>query len=158
MPGRVLRRVRRMKPRALKDAIERLAETGCEVKAMVAGGFGRRVLNSILERRPAFKRAWEEAELRFNASVEQELIRRAKDGVVRHKFFQGKMIMVPGTDAAGKKIKVPYVEREFSDGLLIKLLEARMPDRYGPKSKVELTGADGAALIPVINVTIDGGN
>ncbi len=73
----------------------------------------------------AFKQAHEEACER----LEQEARRRAMDGVGRKVFYKGVPVIDPET---GEQ----YVERYYSDALLIRLLTAFMPEKYADKREV----------------------
>lgn len=81
-------------------------------------------------------------------ALELEARRRACDGLVRVKFHQGQPIMVPipgpdgqpMTNEDGEVILVPYVEREYSDTLMIFLLKAHRPEKYRDRHQVEHTG------------------
>lgn len=70
-------------------------------------------------------------------SLEDAAIERAKYGIDRPIFHQGKI--------CGKV-------REYSDTLLIFALKGAMPDKYRERWSGELTGKDGAPLIPLSTV------
>lgn len=71
--------------------------------------------------------------------LEGEARRRAFEGLVRKKFDRGLPVMDPET---GEQ----YVEREYSDTLLVFLLKAHRPKKFRDNIKHELTGADGQPL------------
>lgn len=76
-----------------------------------------------------FAAAWLEAELQATEVLEEEARRRASDGLIRKKFDKGKPIIDLET---GEQ----YVEREYSDTLLIFLLKARNPEKYRERTDV----------------------
>lgn len=74
-----------------------------------------------------YRHMFAEARSAANENLEAEAISRATKGVMRQKFYKGKPIKV--LDSNGKK--VDYVEYEKSDMLLIRLLEANNPSKFG---------------------------
>lgn len=84
-----------------------------------------------------FKAAGEQAA----DALEKEARRRAIEGVERLKFGRnGKPLRDPAT-------KKPYVEREFSDTLLIFLLKGIRPEKYRENVHQELTGPNGGPVV-----------
>ncbi|HEX6937920.1 MAG TPA: hypothetical protein VF158_00810, partial [Longimicrobiales bacterium] len=82
--------------------------------------------------------------------LEAEARRRALEGVERKQFTQrGDPIIDPAT---GKH----YVERAYSDTLLIFLLKGARPERYRDRQQLEHVGKNGEALpaASVVNVYI----
>jgi hypothetical protein len=71
----------------------------------------------------AYRAAYAEAQTICAQHLEDEAIRRARDGVRRTLFHQG--------DPIGEELR-------YSDTLLIFLLKGAMPDKYGDKVKHEL--------------------
>ncbi len=63
--------------------------------------------------------------------LEEEAIRRAKDGILKPVFFQGEEC---GTI------------REYSDSLLKELLRAYRPKKFNPGTKVDLNTREGVTL------------
>lgn len=89
-------------------------------------GISRRHLYDLRRDDPKFRAAWDEAVEVGLAAWEDELTRRAIDGVDEPVFYQG--------------AKCGTVKR-YSDTLLIFGLKSRLPDKYGDRIKVEdLTG------------------
>lgn len=82
---------------------------------------------------PEFTTAYEEALGCGALLLEQEAIRRAKDGVRRMKFNPktGEPYMDPGT---GK----PYIEHEYSDALMVTLLKRHIPEYRDKPSEVHV--------------------
>jgi hypothetical protein len=85
-----------------------------------------------------YVQAFEQADVIAAQSLEEEAIRRARDGVVRTVYRNGEVV--------GE-------ERVYSDTLLIFLLKGAMPDKYGDKQ--ELTGKGGTPLaMPVLQIVL----
>jgi len=84
------------------------------------------------QRDPAFAAAIEEARADADARLEHECYRRAVEGVEQGVFQKG----VQAVDFEGKPAKV----RVYSDRLLERLLQARMPARFSDKRQVEISG------------------
>lgn len=78
-----------------------------------------------------FAAAWDEAVKLGTAALEDEAVRRAKDGTLKPVFYRGEKV---GTI------------REYSDTLLIFLLKSRDPDKYADRVKKELTGPGGGPV------------
>lgn len=83
------------------------------------------------EEDPSFRTAFEKSCNIAVGVLEDEAIRRAHQGVVRPVFQGGK--------------KVGSV-REYSDTLLIKLLQARDPEKYKDRVSKEITGKGGGPI------------
>lgn len=86
---------------------------------------------------PEFAAEWEAALEAGTDKLEDEAFRRAHKGVSKPVFHQGVQC---------------GVIQEYSDTLTIFLLKGRRPQKYAERK--ELTGANGAALIPVLNVSV----
>ena len=65
--------------------------------------------------------------------LEDEAVRRAVDGVRKPIFYKGKPIRICG--------EIVY-ETEYSDALLIQLLKAYNPEKFGDKRQVEVWNGD----------------
>lgn len=136
-----------------------LAETANIRESCRIAGVDR---SSFYDRRnndPAFAGAVTRAMDDAIDSLELEARRRAREGVRRVRFHQGQPILVPvyspdgsvAKDTEGKEIRVPYVEHEYSDTLMIFLLKAHRPDKY--RDRHEVTGpAGGPVLIRAIEI------
>ena len=81
-------------------------------------------------------------------NIESEAIRRAVEGVKRMRFYRGRPITVPVLDDDGLPVRdeetgaivmEPYIEYEYSDALLIILLKALLPKRYGDRRNVKVS-------------------
>ena len=82
----------------------------------------------------AFKEAFQKAKKQALRYLEEEARRRAVEGIRRKKFYKGEPIIDPKT---GQQ----YEEIEYSDKLLMFLMKNLIPDVYGDKSKVEISGS-----------------
>jgi len=96
-----------------------LAETGSLAAALAASGYGRVQAARARARAPAFARAWDEALETAVDALEREARRRALEGVEKPVWYRGEQV---GTI------------REMSDSLLLALLKAHRPERFGGKS------------------------
>jgi hypothetical protein len=74
---------------------------------------------------PEFKLKWEAALDRGTDALEDEAVRRAKEGTDRPVFYKG---------------EVCGAVREYSDTMLIVMLKARRQDKFGDQSKVQHSG------------------
>jgi hypothetical protein len=86
-----------------------------------------------LKEDPEFRAAYEDSREEAIQVLEDEAVRRAYEGVERP-VYQG-----------GKKVGVV---QEYSDTLLIFLLKGARPQKYRDNMRQEVTGADGAPLVP----------
>lgn len=106
-----------------------------------------------------FNERWIAAEEAGTDVLEDELLRRAKDGVKRMKFTaKGTPCMVrcdaddpeaeEYQDREGNPIYMkPYSEQEYSDTLGIFLLKGRRPQKYRDNHKMEISGPDGGPIV-----------
>lgn len=87
-----------------------------------------------LEKRdPTFAAQVAEAREIADASIEQEAYRRAVEGVPEKIYQRG----VQAVDADGK----PAFVQRYSDRLLERLLETRMPHKWTPRKGIEVSGS-----------------
>lgn len=93
-----------------------------------------------------FSVAWDEAAQMGADVLEDEARRRAVEGTLRYKFDKhGDALVHPETGQ-------PYIEREYSDTLLIFLLKAARPDKYRERAKIEHVGAnDGPIQVQAVD-------
>jgi hypothetical protein len=90
-----------------------------------------------------FAAAYAEAEQEAVERLEDAARHRATEGLLRKKFTKsGEPIIDPETGAQ-------YVERQYSDTLLIVLLKAHAPEKYRDKMDIEHSGKRGGAPIPL---------
>ena len=86
------------------------------------------------EKFPEFAARWEEAEQMGLDHIEGGLLTRCTEGLKRKKFnSKGKPLIDPET---GKQ----YVEVDFNETAVLKVLAAKRPGVWGDKSKLELSG------------------
>jgi len=89
---------------------------------------------------PAYAKAFLEAEEIAVEKLEAEARRRAVEGLKRKKFNRnGDPIMDPETSEQ-------YFEHEYSDTLLIFLLNAARPEKYKKLNRHEIVGANGGPI------------
>ena len=115
-----------------------LAEEGSVTKACKLVGVSRRSIYDWREDDKSFAAEWDKAlSLGVNA-IEDEAIRRAKEGVEHKVYYKGASV---GS------------YQEYSDQLMMFFLRAAKPEKYGNRSEVHLTGA--VALESLIMRAID---
>lgn len=119
--------------------INALATTGIVTDSAAIAGFSRKYAYEIKEKDADFSARWDDALEQACDLLEREARRRALEGVTRKLFYKGTPVLDPETGTQ-------YIEHHYSDGLLTKLLAAHRPNKFGDKSKVELTGKDGEAF------------
>lgn len=103
-----------------------LAATCSVTRACEAVGIGRRTAYDWRQADQGFAFRWDQAKRMGAEALEDEVLRRAFDGVEEPVFFQG---------AACGTI------RKYSDTLAIFYLKGAMPEKYRDNSKVELSGS-----------------
>lgn len=100
-----------------------LEKTGNVNSAAAEVGISRATVYALEKRNPVFAERVQLAKDKALGMLEKEAVRRAHDGVERGKYYKGEKI---GT------------EKEYSDTLLMKLMEASDPERYGKRSNVSI--------------------
>jgi hypothetical protein len=81
-----------------------------------------------------------EARERATQTLQDEAVRRAVEGVRRPVLYRGKQVYIQGK---------PLFEIEYSDQLLIRLLEAFNPEKYGRRvEQINLMDIDPDKLTP----------
>lgn len=110
-----------------------LAEVGYYAAACKAAGVSRSTAWLERQNNPAFAEAEKKARGAADMLLVDEALRRAREGVRRLKFNAktGEPFLDPATGQ-------PYVEHEYSDQLLTKLLSAHLPEVY--REKLEHSG------------------
>ena len=111
-----------------------LADTANVSASAKAADLGRSTAYDLRRDDPDFAAAWDAAMETGLDALEDEAMRRAKDGVSRFVVSGGKVVMHPETGE-------PLKEHVFSDALTMFLLRARRPERYKERSAVDLTVA-----------------
>lgn len=87
-----------------------------------------------LEKDPTYAERFKAAQLQSCLALEEEARRRAYEGVRKYKFTaKGEAILHPETGE-------PYYEHAYSDALLLKLLEANNPEKFGRKVETTVNG------------------
>jgi hypothetical protein len=127
---------------AQKDAkfLELLSQ-GATVGAAARGaGYARRSLYRWRKARADFAAAWDDALAEGTDLLEDEALRRAKDGFDEPRFYEG---------------QVCGHVRRYSDTLLIFLLKARRPGKYGDKVTAEHTGPGGGPITQITRVIVE---
>ena len=81
-----------------------------------------------------FRKAFRKAKKQALLYLEVEARRRAVEGIKKKKFYKGEPIVDP---VSGQQ----YEETEYSDAMLMFLLKCQLPEKYGDKSKLELSGS-----------------
>jgi len=134
-------------PRRSLDLVPAVQALVCEVlettgdlgKAARAAGTTLSAIRAAAARDPSFSEALELAVTNWKDSVLiPEAARRAVEGAEKGVYYQGKQVL----DEEGK----PVVERVYSDGLMLRLLEVLDP-RFRPHSVTERRDAPTAAAI-----------
>lgn len=113
--------------------LDALAQTASVTAACEIAGIGRRSVYEWREEDKEFATRWEAALELGTDALEDEAVRRAREGVNKPVFHRG---------------EVCGHVREYSDTLMIFMLKARRPEKFRDNAAVQVTGKDGAALIP----------
>jgi hypothetical protein len=115
------------------------ARTGNISKAAEDAGVDRKLHYQWLKNDPAYPDAFTEAHEKSVERMEAEADRRAVQGLQKVKTYQGEIIMVPSDLTDPESPKVPLIEHEYSDTLLIFRLKALKPEKYRDNASVDLT-------------------
>lgn len=120
--------------------LQYLSET-CNVKiACSRAGIARRTVYDWRDENADFAKRWDKA-LDIGVTVlEDEVVRRALDGVVKPVYQKGRKV---GT------------VREFSDTLLIFALKAYRPKKYRDNIKIDANVMGGVLLMPAPAATVE---
>ena len=103
-----------------------LADCGNVADAARQAGIARNALYLWKRDDSDFAAEWEAALIAGGETLEEEAVRRARDGWDEPVWYQGQQV---GT------------VRRYSDTLLIFLLKGLMPEKYGERQKIEHSGA-----------------
>jgi len=103
--------------------IEALAKFGTISKACEVSKLCRGTIYMWRKEHPEFKARFDAAIAAFGERLEDEAVRRAHDGWEEPVFYQG---VVVGSI------------RKFDSNLMVKLLEANIPDKFRPKTDINL--------------------
>lgn len=124
------RTIRTVKTR--RKIIAALSAGASVTAAVEASRVARSSLYLWRDEDPDFAREWEEAVEAGTDRLEDEALRRAKEGTLRPVFYEG--------------VQCGQI-REFSDTLTIFLLKARRPEKYRDRTSLELAGKDGGPIV-----------
>jgi hypothetical protein len=127
----------------LSAFLEALSLTANVTESCKRAGFGRDYAYEVRGKDTNFARRWDSALEEACDRMELEARRRAVDGIPRLKFHQGIAILDPATGS-------PYIEYEYSDGLLTTLLKAHRPDKYRDRQEVEHKGDIGVSVVRIM--------
>ena len=119
------------RPHWVKPFLAALAEVPNVTEAARRAGISKRNVYNRRDVDPEFAAQWDDALEETLDALEGECYRRAKDGVERQVFYEGRPV---GS------------YREYSDTLAIKILAARRRHLYGDQRKLEVTGAAGGPV------------
>lgn len=111
-----------------------LRENANVTEAAEAAGMERKYMYRLKDQDPEFAEEWDQAVGEVLDRAEQELIRRAVEGVRR-----------PIVRTVDGEAKVIGTERVYSDKLLEFFLQSRHPE-YAKKVKQEMSGPDGGPI------------
>ena len=78
---------------------------------------------------PTYRARFEEARQQAVQGLEDEAVRRAWHGVRKPVLYKGKQVYIQGE---------PLYETEYSDALLIILLKANDPERFGDRQRITI--------------------
>jgi hypothetical protein len=95
---------------------------------------------------PEFVERFKEAEQDAIDNLEAEMRRRAVEGTVQAKFNPKTGKPYRWTNPVTGKTEV-YLERVYSDTLLLRLAESRAPERFSPRQKLDVSELDDSTLI-----------
>jgi hypothetical protein len=114
-----------------KAFLTNLAELANVSQAAKNAGVARQVAYRYRDENPDFAAAWDEALALGIGTLEDEAVRRARDGVEKPVWQRGEFM---GT------------VREYSDTLLIFILKTRKPEVYNPPQRQEHSGPGGSSI------------
>jgi hypothetical protein len=124
-----------------------LQETPNVAAAARAAGVAQGHVYRVRKECPAFAREWAAAWQAGVATLEQEAIRRARDGWLEQATYKGEPTFkwvdrdgntVPKGTAGARQ--VPFMVRRFDGPLLALLLKAKAPEEFKDRSEVRLPG------------------
>ncbi len=102
-----------------------------------AAGMDRSRHYQIVKKNTAYQAAFEDATEQYTDSLKKEVHRRAIEGYLRPRIYNGKLVMVPDFDREtgeilldenGESTMRVYLERVYSDKLLLAMLRANCPE------------------------------
>jgi hypothetical protein len=128
----------------LKRFLDVLAETGSVRASTEAAGISRAQVYRRRARHPAFARLWGDSLEEACDLLELEARRRAYEGAAEFVVYRGEPVHV-WVDAGGSLVSegtpgarlVPLVVKRYSDQMLMALLAAHRPEKFGRAVKHE---------------------
>ena len=117
--------------------VKTVAETGTYLEACAVTGLTRMSVWRARKADPAFAAACEEAQQIAAKAMEDEAIRRAKEGWDEPVYHQGRIV---------------GYNRRYSDTMLMFLLRGHMAEKYADRSKTEIEHKGAVALNVVTGV------
>lgn len=139
-----------LKARAFLAAFKTCASI---TRAAQAAGISRDLHYRWIKESKSYAAAFEEARVQAGQSLEDEAVRRAKEGTFKPNVYQGGFCygeseyeLDEAASSGNRKVyKLKNGARpmgivEYSDTLLIALLKANLPDKYRERGSVEHTG------------------
>src|ERR1022692_2427202 len=116
-------------------------EVSCSIqKAARWANIHRQTHYDWLRKDATYPARFAEARERATQTLQDEAVRRAVEGVRRPVLYRGKQVYIQGK---------PLFEIEYSDQLLIRLLEAYNPEKYGRRvEQINLMDIDPDKLTP----------
>jgi hypothetical protein len=154
----------KLTPEKLTAFCAALAETAQVSKSCAAIGISRQCAYKWRKENLDFALAWDEAMQIAVSGLEDEAIRRARDGVDDPVIHQGQFTPLVDYDAIDELTGEKYIPqlapvqrnpdgtpkmatvKKYSDTLLIFTLKAHAPAKYRDNQSIELTGKDGGAV------------
>lgn len=131
----------------VKTFLATLARTATVSQAAREAGVHKDTAYALRKRDAKFAKGWDDALEESNDVLRAEAWRRSVHGAENVVTHQGQLVLVwvdadgrvvpPGDPAAVRQ--APLVERRYSDQLLMFLMKAHDPERYGDRSQVDLT-------------------
>jgi hypothetical protein len=136
-PSRKFQSARQIRANQKKKVFLRILAQTCNVgKAAEACGYTNSVtMNRMRHADPEFAKAWDEALAAGVDVLEREAYRRAVEGIDKPRAYKGEIM---------------YYEREYSDTLLLRLLKAHSPERFGDntKNQTDININTGVVILP----------
>jgi hypothetical protein len=120
-------------PERQRRFLAAFAASGSILRASRAAGIHRQTHYWWMREDPTYMQRFRQAEYQAVRMLEDEAVRRAVDGVRKPIFYKGKPIRICG--------EIVY-ETEYSDALLIQLLKAYHPEKFGDKPQVQVWNGD----------------
>lgn len=124
--------LRKDTPGRIKAFLDALRQGSTVTRAAAASGFLRQTAYKYRLADAELAAAWDEAVEEGTDRIEDEVLRRAVDGVEEPVFQKGARVL----DADG----TPATIRRYSDTLALATLKARRPERWKDRNETELKG------------------